>query len=68
MPIIGTFFVDCEHAARGDTGDCLREDALSQGAGRWAQTATLTAFTWSNIRIDDLTSGASLIIKGTFSG
>ena len=32
------------------------------------QTATLTAFTWSNVRIVDLTSGASLTIKGTFSG
>ena len=30
------------------------------------QTATLSAFTWSDIHIADLTSGASLAIRGTF--
>jgi hypothetical protein len=32
------------------------------------QTATLTAFAWSNITIDDLDSGAHLDVRGTFSG
>ncbi|WP_022890924.1 hypothetical protein [Agromyces italicus] len=31
------------------------------------QTSTLTAVTWSNVRVDDLTSGASIMLKGTFS-
>jgi hypothetical protein len=31
------------------------------------QTATLTAVAWSAIRIDDLTSGASLALNGSFS-
>lgn len=32
------------------------------------QTATLTAFTWSGIVIEDITSGAKLSIAGTFTG
>ena len=31
------------------------------------QTATLTAATWSAVSVTDLTSGATLAIKGTFS-
>ncbi|WP_457101136.1 hypothetical protein [Microbacterium sp. P5_E9] len=32
------------------------------------QTATLVSFEWSNVSVEDLTSGAFLAIKGTFSG
>lgn len=32
------------------------------------QTATLSAFTWSGISVTDLTSGATLSIRGSFSG
>ena len=32
------------------------------------QTSTLVSVVWSNVRVDDLTSGASISLKGTFSG
>ncbi|GAA1802026.1 hypothetical protein [Agromyces neolithicus] len=32
------------------------------------QTSTLVSVVWSNVVVDDLTSGATIMVKGTFSG
>jgi hypothetical protein len=53
--LVGTLTLDPPAAA--DVLDCPG-----------GQTSTLVSVIWSNVRVDDLTSGASIMLKGTFTG
>lgn len=53
--LVGTISLDPPAAA----------DVLSCPGG---QTSTLVSVIWSNVRLDDLTSGASISLRGVFTG
>ena len=53
--LVGTVSLDPPAAA----------DVLSCPGG---QTSTLVSVIWSNVRLDDLTSGASISLRGVFTG
>jgi hypothetical protein len=53
--LVGTISLD--PPAAGDVLDCPG-----------GQTSTLVSVIWSNVRLDDLTSGASISLRGVFTG